>query len=74
MAMTTLAAFLFLLLAVRDSANSSEECGKIPGEEKRDRCEIISEESGHQDDQRTNVTCPIGYSILDCILVQVAKL
>ena len=72
--MTTRAVFLSLLLIVRKSANSMEECNTTPGEEKMDRCEMISEESGHRDDHNTNVTCPIGYSILDCTLVQVAKL
>ena len=72
--MKTLVVFLFLLLIVRKSANPLEECKTAPGEEERDRCEIISEESGLQDDDKTNITCPVGYSILDCILVQVAEL
>ena len=71
--MGNIAIFMFLLICVGKSA-FSEECKTTPGEEKRDRCETVSEESGLKDDDKTNVTCPSGYSIIDCILVQVAKL
>ena len=52
----------------------SKECNTAPGEEERNICEITSVESGLEDDDKTNTTCPSGYSILDCVLVQVIYL
>ena len=71
--METVAIFIILLLCVGRSA-FLEECNSAPAEEKRNICEITSRESGRKDDDKTNTTCPVGYSIVDCILVQVAKL
>ena len=53
-------------------ADSPEECNTAIGVEKRDICEITSQESGTRDDEKTSVSCPDGYSIVDCMLVQVA--
>ena len=71
--MTIVKLVLLTLLLTDIYAVSVEQCNTTPGEEKRERCEIVSEESGHQDDEKTNTTCPIGYSIVDCVLVQVAN-
>ena len=69
--MTIVKLVLVTLLLADIYAVSDEQCKTTPGEEERNICEIISEESGREDDEKTNTTCPFGYSIVDCILVQV---
>ncbi|KAL5251243.1 hypothetical protein ACHWQZ_G016819 [Mnemiopsis leidyi] len=61
---------LLTLLMVKIYADSPEECNTAIGVEKRDICEITSAESGTRDDEKTSVSCPDGYSIVDCMLVQ----
>ena len=64
------AVLFFLLLYAGKQAEYLEEC-TVSTEETRDRFEITSNESGPYDDDNTTVSCPVGYSIVDCTLVQV---
>ncbi|KAL5251246.1 hypothetical protein ACHWQZ_G016821 [Mnemiopsis leidyi] len=66
---TSTAVLFFLLLYAGKPTEHLEDC-TVSTEETRDRFEITSNESGRYDDDNTTVSCPEGYFIVDCTLVQ----
>ena len=64
-------ALISLTLLASSTTEPPEECDQDSNKENRDVCYITSVESGRRDDDVTGVSCPDGYSIVDCILVQV---
>ena len=71
MVTANLVLIILLKLLASSTTGSSEECDQDSNKENRDVCYITSVESGRRDDDVTGVSCPDGYSIVDCILVQV---
>ena len=71
MVIGNLALLTVLTLLASSTTESPEECNQDSDKENRDICYITSVESRTRDDAVTGVSCPDGYSIVDCILVQV---